>query len=182
MSDDGFRTLATETAYSGRSTVRLERVLTPAGEEVEREIVGHDDAVAVVPVTADGRVVLLRQYRQAVRDYVLEIPAGTLDEEDASPEEAASRELAEETGYATEALAHLITFANSAGWTDERTHVFLARDVQQRGHPEGFVAEDEEADMAVVHLALAEAVGWARGGELGDAKTVIGLLLAAGRD
>lgn len=182
MSEDRFRTLSTETVYVGRSTVRLERVRTPAGEEVEREIVGHDDAVAIVPLTPDGDVVLLRQYRQALRDYVLEIPAGTLDADDASPEEAAARELAEETGYAADALEHLATFANSAGWTDERTHVFLARDVHHRGHPEGFVAEDEEADMAVVHLDLAQAVTRTGSGELEDAKTLIGLLLAAARD
>jgi 8-oxo-dGDP phosphatase len=181
MSGHGFETLASATPYAGRSTVRIETVRTPEGGEVEREIVGHDDAVAVVAVTADGEVVLLRQYRQAVRGYVLEIPAGTLDVEGEEPREAAARELAEETGYHASDLEHLVTFDNSAGWTDERTHVYLATDVRLDGTPDGFEAEHEEADMSLVHLDLAEAIGLARRGELPDAKTLIGLLLTEGR-
>jgi ADP-ribose pyrophosphatase YjhB (NUDIX family) len=127
VSDSGFTTVSVDEHYTGRSTVRIEMVRTPDGGEVEREIVGHDDAVAIVPVTDDGEVVLLRQYRQALREHLLEIPAGTLDVDGESPTEAALRELAEETGYTARSLEHLVTFHNSAGWTDERTHVYLAR-------------------------------------------------------
>lgn len=178
---DGFETLAVDERYVGRSTVRIETVRTPAGEEVEREIVAHDDAVAVVPVTVDGEVVLLRQYRQALRSYVLEIPAGTLDVDGESPMQAAARELAEETGYHATDLQHLVTFDNSSGWTDERTHVYLARGVTVEGSPEGFEAAHEEADMSLLHLGLDEALAAARGGEISDAKTLIGLLLTGAR-
>lgn len=181
MSGAGFETLAVEERYAGRSVVRVERVRTPDGEEVEREIVGHDDAVAVVALTPDGRVLLLRQYRQALREHLLEIPAGTLDLDGESPEAAARRELAEETGYVPGALEHLVTFDNSAGWTDERTHVYLARQVRHDGRPEGFVARDEEADMDLVHLDLDEALTAARDGRIPDAKTLVGLLLTATR-
>ena len=181
MSDTGFTTLDVEERYAGRSVVRIERVRTPEGHEVEREIVAHDDAVAVVPVTDDGRVVLLRQYRQALRDHLLEIPAGTLDVDGESPLEAARRELAEETGYEAGRLEHLVTFDNSAGWTDERTHVYLATGLRDGGRPHDFEPEHEEADMELVHLDLATAIGDARAGRITDAKTLVGLLLTADR-
>jgi 8-oxo-dGDP phosphatase len=181
VSSQGFTTLAVEEHYRGRSTVRVERVRTPEGEEVDREIVGHDDAVAVVPVTDDGEVVLLRQYRQALREHLLEIPAGTLDVAGESPLEAARRELAEETGYTARRLEHLASFDNSAGWTDERTHVYLATGLTDGGRPDGFQLEHEEADMEIVHLELEQAIEDARAGRLTDAKTLVGLLLTAGR-
>lgn len=179
MSDaSGFETVAAVDHYAGRSTVRVETVRMPDGAEAEREIVVHDDAVAIVPVTEDGRVVLLRQYRQPIRDYVLEVPAGTLDHDGETIEQAAARELAEEAGYAAERLEHLVTFYNSAGWTDERTHVYLGRGARPAARPDGFAPEHEEADMEVVHLGLADAVARARRGEIPDSKTLVGLLLA----
>jgi 8-oxo-dGDP phosphatase len=181
VSGSGFETLEVAERYRGYSSVRVETVRTPHGEEVEREVVGHDDAVAVVPITEDGQLVLLRQYRQPLREHLLEIPAGKLDDDGESPEEAARRELAEETGYEAGALDHLVTFDNSAGWTDERTHVFLARAVVPGQVPEGFEAEHEEADMEVVHVDLDEMIEAARRGEVTDAKTLVGLLLTATR-
>ncbi len=181
MNDTGFTTLDVVERYRGRSTVRIERVRTPDGEEVEREIVVHDDAVAIVPVTDDGRVVLLRQYRQALRAHLLEIPAGTLDVDGEGPEAAAHRELAEETGYAAGQLEHLATFDNSAGWTDERTHVYLATRLAENGRPDGFEAEHEEADMELVLLDVRDAIADARAGRVTDAKTLVGLLLAEDR-
>jgi 8-oxo-dGDP phosphatase len=181
VSASGFTTVSVDEHYTGRSRVRIEVVRTPDGHEVEREIVGHDDAVAIVPVTDDGEVVLLRQYRQALREHLLEIPAGTLDVDGESPADAALRELAEETGYTARTLEHLVTFHNSAGWTDERTHVYLATGLVGDGVPDGFEAEHEEADMELVHLELAAACEAARAGEISDAKTLVGLLLAADR-
>lgn len=174
-----FETLDVREVYRGRATVRIESVRTPDGRDVERELIAHMDAVAVVPVTVDGTILLLKQYRQSVRGYMLELPAGVLDEEGESPEDAARRELSEEVHHDARELVHLITFHNSAGWTDERTHVYLARDVVPGSPPAGFEAETEEADMEVVPMALADAFAAARAGELTDAKTVVGLLLAA---
>jgi 8-oxo-dGDP phosphatase len=177
----GYETLDARDHYEGRSLVRIETVRMPDGGEAEREIVVHDDAVAVVPVTDDGQVVMLRQYRQPFRRYVLEIPAGTLDHDGESIEEAAHRELAEETGYAAARLEHLTTFFNSAGWTDEQTHVYLGTGVHPTDAPAGFEAEHEEADMETVLLDLDAAVAMARRGEVPDSKTLVGLLLAAAR-
>jgi 8-oxo-dGDP phosphatase len=179
--DHDYETLGGQDHYEGRSTVRIEKVRMPDGGEAEREIVMHDDAVAVVPVTDDGKVVLLRQYRQPFRRYLLEIPAGTLDHEGESIEQAAVRELAEEAGCAVTSLEHLVTFFNSAGWTDEQTHIYLGRGTHDTETPEGFEAEHEEADMEILHLDLDEALALARRGEIQDSKTLLGLLLAADR-
>jgi 8-oxo-dGDP phosphatase len=174
-----FETTEVRTVYEGRSTVRLETVRMPGGEDAEREVVVHDDAVAILPVLDSGEVILLKQYRQAVRGYVLEVPAGTLDEEDASPEDAGRRELAEEVQHDAGELVHLVTFLNSSGWTTERTHVYLARGLTPVARPDGFEPEHEEADMEVLRMAVADAVELARSGEITDAKTLIALLLAA---
>lgn len=172
-----FETTASRTVYEGRGTVRIDTVRMPDGEEAEREIVEMPDAVAIVPVTADDEVFLLKQYRQAIGTYVLEVPAGIIDDEDDSPEAAGRRELAEEIGHDGE-LEPLTVFLNSAGWSTERTHVFLARELRPTGVPEDFVVEHEEADMEVVRLPLAKAVALVATGEISDSKTVIGLLLA----
>jgi 8-oxo-dGDP phosphatase len=174
-----FETTEVRTVYEGRSTVRLETVRMPGDEDAEREVVVHDDAVAILPVLDSGEVILLKQYRQPVRGYVLEVPAGTLDEDDASPEDAGRRELAEEVQHDAGELVHLVTFLNSSGWTTERTHVYLARNLTPVARPDGFEPEHEEADMEILRMAVADAVELARSGEITDAKTLIALLLAA---
>lgn len=172
-----FETTASRTVYEGRGRVRIDTVRMPGGDEAEREIVEMPDAVAIVPVTDDREVFLLKQYRQAVGTYVLEIPAGIIDAEDASPAAAGRRELIEEIGHDGE-LEPLTVFLNSAGWSTERTHVFLARSPRPAEIPDDFEVEHEEADMEVVRLPLVEAVALVGSGEISDSKTVIGLLLA----
>lgn len=173
-----FETTDRRTVYDGRATVRIDTVRMPDGDEVEREIIEQHSAVAIVPVTDDGEVFLLKQYRQAVGAYVIEIPAGIIDPEDPSPVAAAHRELVEEIAHDSERLEPLTTFLNSAGWSTERTHVFLARSPQPTPPPDDFTVEHEEADMEVVRLPISEALALVLAGEIADAKTVIGLLLA----
>jgi 8-oxo-dGDP phosphatase len=103
-----------------------------------------------------------------------------MDVEGEDPAETGRRELIEEVGYGARSMTALVSFENSAGWADERTHVFLAQDLTPERDPD-FTPEAEEADMEVVRVPLADAVAMARRGELTDAKTVIGLLLAADR-
>jgi 8-oxo-dGDP phosphatase len=175
-----FVTQDSRIAYDGFSTVRVETVATPDGTTVEREVVEHTDAVAVVPMTDTGEVLLLRHYRQPVRQYLLEIPAGKMDEPGEDPEATAQRELREEVHHRARDLHHLVTFHNSAGWTTERTHVYLATGLSDAPPPEDFSPEAEEADMEVVALPFDAAVDQVRRGELTDAKTALGLLLAEG--
>lgn len=185
MTDDQpgwFETLDRTTAFEGTfATVRVDRVRMPDGTVADREVVEQDDAAAVVPLLDDGTVILLRQYRQPFGDYVLEIPAGKLDHEGEGPEETAARELVEETGWRAQRLERLTTFRNSAGWTDEVTTVYLGTGLTHEGVPDDFEREAEEEDMEVVRLPLDEAVAEVRAGTITDAKTIIGLLLAADR-
>jgi 8-oxo-dGDP phosphatase len=172
----------TRIAYDGRlSRVRVDRVRFPGGDVADREIVEHPSAVAVVAVDDDGGVVLVRQYRHPVGERLLELPAGILDVDEESPAEAVRRELAEEAGVAVEELTELVTFHNSAGWTEESTTVYLGRGAHPCDVPEGFEPRAEEADLEVVRLPLREALTRARNGGIADAKTLIGVLLAADR-
>ena len=172
-----FRSVASHHAYRGFSSVRIDTLEGPTGA-FTREVVEHPDAVAIVALDAEGRVAMVRQYRHPLGAMLLELPAGTLDVQGESPEDAAHRELAEEVGLATDALVPLGAIWNSAGWSDERTLLYLAPRTRLAARPAGFVAQDEEAVMSMEWHALDALVAAARSGHLEDAKTVIGLLRA----
>lgn len=172
-----FRTVASTHHYQGFSSVRVDDLVGPSGR-FTREVVEHPDAVAIVALDDAGRVALVRQYRHPLGTALLEIPAGTLDVEGESPADAAVRELAEEVGLATDGLVALGGLWNSAGWSDERTELFLARRTWPAPAPEGFEAIDEEAVMTIEWRALDVLVRAALDGELEDAKTVVGVLRA----
>lgn len=175
----GYQVQSTTVTHEGTlSTVRVDQVVMPDGSVADREVVEHDSAVGVVAIESDGTVVLIRHYRHAVGERMLEIPAGKLDVEGEAPIDAARRELAEEVGLEADGFVELIHFANSAGWSDEATTVYLAAAARPCGTPEGFTAEHEEADIEVVRMSLDDALARIDAGEITDAKTVIGLLLA----
>lgn len=161
------------------TTLRVDTVRMPDGDTAEREIASRPDAVAMVPVTAGGEVVLVRQYRHAVGGYMLEVPAGLLDVDGEDTDEAAQRELAEEIGVRAGTLERALTFHNSSGWSEESTIVYIATNLREVTPPEDFTAEAEEADMDVVRVPLTDAIAAVRRGEITDAKTVIGLLYVA---
>jgi len=173
-----FETHASRVVHAGYSTVRIDTVGLPGGGRMEREVVEHDDAVAIVPVTDNGDVLLLRQYRQPLGGYILEVPAGTLDVDGEEPEACGRRELREEIQHEASSWTWLTTFHNSAGWSTERTHVYLATGLRVSQMPDGFEPEAEEADMEVVALPFAAAREMVGDGTLTDAKSVIGILLA----
>jgi len=175
----GYATAASEHAYRGFSSVRIDTVVGPDGSRFSREVVEHPDAVAIVAIDEAGRVALVEQYRQPLGERLLELPAGTLDVEGEAEVAAAHRELAEEVGLAASRLEPLGTIWNSAGWSDERTHLYLARDLRAVAAPEGFVATGEEADLDVHWVPLDELVARALDGGVTDAKTVVGALRAA---
>ena len=180
MSD--FDVTETRRIYEGvLSNVRVDRLRGPDGSEFEREIVEHVDAVAVVPVTPNGDVVLLRQYRHPIGSWLVEIPAGICDVDGEDLAGTAARELAEETGLQATDLTELTTIETTAGWSDERNTIFLATGVSSADRPDGFVAEDEEAAMEIVSMPLDQAADAASDGRITDAKTAVGLLAAARR-
>jgi 8-oxo-dGTP pyrophosphatase MutT (NUDIX family) len=172
-----FRTVASSHQYRGFSSVRIDVLRGPDGE-FSREVVEHPDAVAIVALDDALQVALVQQYRHPLGASLLELPAGTLDVPGEDPEAAAHRELAEEIGRAADRLVPLGTVWNSAGWSDERTHLFLATRTTATSRPEGFEAVDEEAAMTIVWRPLRQLVEEALQGALTDAKTIVGVLRA----
>lgn len=177
---------SSRSAYEGeRAQVRVDEVAMPDGGSASREVVVVADAAAIVALDDRRRVCLLEQYRHPLGRRLLELPAGKIDVEGESPLQTAQRELIEEAGLASERWSVLASFENSAGWTTERTHVLLAEDVVAAAESEdrdgGFVAVHEEADMRISMVPLDVALEMADAGEITDAKTLVGLLLAARR-
>lgn len=150
----------------------------PDGNEFTRDIVRSPGAVAVVPLHHDGTVSLLRQYRAAFDDVIVEIPAGMRDVDGEDPVDTARRELIEEIGFDAGSLELLHRFYPSVGMTDSVLHVFLATDLVEVGRS---VHGPEETHMDVFRIPLAEAVGMVVNGAISDAKATIGLLLAERR-
>jgi ADP-ribose pyrophosphatase len=159
--------------FSGKIlNVRLDRVLLPNGHESTREVVDHPGAVAIVPVTDDGRVILVRQYRYPVEEILLEIPAGKLDR-DENPEDCARRELEEETGFIAGRLEKLTSFYTAPGFSNEKIHLYLARElvqVVQKLDGDEFIDVEFYSAAELKELVAANAVK--------DAKTLLGLFLA----
>jgi ADP-ribose pyrophosphatase len=163
--------LSSERVYSGRIVkLRIDRVRLPSGVESRREIVEHRGAVALVALDSDGNCLLVRQYRPPVGDYLLEIPAGTLEEGE-DPADCAARELAEETGYRPGTLIELAGFFSAPGFCTEFLRVYLATDLAEAASE-----ADEDEDIELVRLPLGECVDLVRSGGIRDAKSVVGLL------
>jgi ADP-ribose pyrophosphatase len=138
------------------------------------EVVRTADAAAVLPITPEGDVLLVQQFRPPVRHVVTEIPAGLLDVEGEDAPSCAARELFEETGFRHASLELLTGFHPSAGHSAEFVPLFLAR---TRSQPEG----EQEEGIELVRRSFAEMVAEARAGRIEDAKTALALLLAAAR-
>lgn len=172
----GFRFLGEQVLHRGHviDLVRTEHE-APDGRSFQREVVRHPGAVSVVPVHEDGDVVLVRQYRATLDEMVLEIPAGKRDVTDEPLEATARRELAEEVGLHAARLELLVRFHNSIGFCDEESFVFLGTGLTDTDtDPHGI----EESFMEVVRMPLVRAREMVAAGEITDAKTVLGILLA----
>lgn len=174
-----FRKLGEQTRFEGS----LFRVVSveyegPDGDRFERDIVHHPGAVVVVPVTEDGKVIMVRQFRTAIGEELLEVPAGKRDVDGEPTETTAARELAEEVGKRAGRLELLARFYNSPGFSDELTHLYLARDLED-------VPIDrqglEEQQMTVEEIPIEAVPGLVSSGQLVDAKSMIGVALARER-
>ena len=162
--------------YSGKIVhLRVDTVRLPNGHESKREIVGHRGAVCIVPVKADGTILLVRQFRLAAGKVLLEIPAGTLEAGE-DPADCAARELEEETGYAAATMVPLGRFYTSPGLSDELMWAYAASGL----HSVGQKLEPDE--RVVVHpLEVTKALAMITSGELTDGKSIATVLLAKER-
>lgn len=166
------RPLTEDVAWTGRifNVDRL-RVELPDGRVAIRDVVRHPGAVAVVALTEDGRICLVRQYRTALGRVTVEIPAGKLAPGE-DPLECATRELLEETGMSAEKVAFLTTIATSDGFCDELIHIYMATGLTfSRSEPDA----DEFINVDLVPLE--ELVDAVLDGRIEDAKTVVGALI-----
>jgi ADP-ribose pyrophosphatase len=180
-SPTGFRVLEEHERYRGRIVrVATARIGSPDGEEYSRDIVHHPGAVGVVPVHYDESgagpvVVFVRQYRAALGQSILEIPAGLRDVEGEAPDQTAQRELGEEVGLRAGRLEKLCEFFTSPGISDERIWIYLALDLEPvprgpQSHEERYLIEER--------VALDDVDAMIQDGQICDAKTIVGLLLA----
>ena len=153
---------------------RLIRVEVESWDGHDFEVIRHPGAAAVLPLTPDGDVLLVRQFRPAIRRTLVEIPAGILDVDGEDALGCAARELFEETGYRHRSLEFVGGIYTSAGFADEYIHLFEAwTGDRQEGTP--------EEGIEVLRRPLDEMVAAARAGRVRDAKTAVALLLAAAR-
>jgi ADP-ribose pyrophosphatase len=143
----------------------------PDGGQTSREVILHPGAVAIIPLVDDEHVCLIRNYRLAIEQWLLEIPAGTLEPGE-DPAVTARRELAEETGYTAQSLVPLCQMVFSPGILNERMHIFVAT-----GLTAGPTRLEPGEQIATQITPLAEALAMIERGEVEDAKTVAALLL-----
>jgi len=175
----GFRRVSEENLLEAW-LFRVDRfhLLDPNGRPFDRFVIRHPGAVVVVPVHDDGTVTLVRQYRAAVDDLVLEIPAGTRDRGDESEEATARRELAEEAGLEAATWERLIGTWNTPGVSDQHTTIFMATGLTPtESCPDGI----EEGYMSVERIPLADLDRLVAEGALKDETTVLGLYMARER-
>ena len=170
-----FKSLNNRLKFEGKITSIYESdFLAPNGEQITREITRHPGAVCVVPIV-ESEVVMIRQFRPAIGDHLLEIPAGKRDIDGEPPYVTAHRELQEEVGLSTNNMVELAQFYNSPGFCDEYSYCYVALDCE-------YVNDDrqglEEEYMTIERVSISDTLALVASGKFVDAKTIIGLSLA----
>lgn len=163
----------TDYPYKGKIlSLRVDKVLLPNGEEAYRETIEHGGVVAIVPFVSESKIVLIKQYRHAIEEDILEIPAGLLEcGEDIY--KCAARELTEETGFKAAKLEKLMEYYPAPEFSNQLTYIFKATSLKEVG-----AKLDEDEFLEVITMDLDEAIKLVGEGRIRDSKTIIGLLLA----
>lgn len=165
------RIIRSKTIYTGPVFgVRRDELVEPGGVRTTREIITHSGSVVVLPILSDGRVILIRQYRHAARQFLWELVAGRIDEGE-SPRKAAARELIEETGYRAERFQIFLDFFPTPGFLEERMFILLAR-----GLAEGIAQPEEDEKIESRAYSRNELEQMIQKRIIRDGKTIAGLL------
>jgi len=163
--------LNSETIYDGPVFgVRRDRVREPGGLETTREVITHPGSVVVLPLLPDGRILLIRQYRHATRQYLWELVAGRIDPPE-SPKQGAARELAEETGYRAKRFTTFLDVFPTPGFLEERMWILLAE-----GLTPGEANPEDDEKITAKAFSASQIESMIRTGKIRDAKTIAGLL------
>jgi ADP-ribose pyrophosphatase len=165
------KTLSTETVYSGRLfNIEAHELEMASGVRARREILKHPGAVCMVPVDAEGHILLVTQYRHAAGQRLLELPAGTLEPGE-DPRDTAARELQEEIGQRATRIEGLGGFYVAPGYTSEYIHLYICTELSASK-----LQGDDDEDIEIERKTLAEALVAIERGAICDAKSIVGIL------
>ncbi|GMQ64500.1 NUDIX hydrolase [Vallitalea sp. AN17-2] len=169
--DKKIKRLDRKEVFNGkRVRLVIDKLKMPNDKEVNWELITHPGAAAVIPVDNDGNIIMVRQYRNAADDYVLEIPAGGVEEGE-DPSICAKRELEEETGYKSDNIEYLLKFYSSIGITDEMISIYVATDLQESQQN-----LDDDEYVTIEKYKLEKLIDMIYSGQITDGKTISGLL------
>jgi ADP-ribose pyrophosphatase len=170
------KTLRSEQRYNGLVfNVIVDEIEYPSGNRTVREIAEHHGGAAVVPILADGSVLLVNQFRYPAKKNLLELPAGKLAAGE-DPKVCAARELEEETGYTAGTLTKLTTIYTTPGFCTEQLHLYVATDLTKL--PAGQRLEEGEMDLTVEALPIDEVIQMIEHQVIVDGKTICGIFMA----
>lgn len=159
--------ISKEYIYKGNTiNLKLEKVMLPNGKEAEREIVEHPGAVAIVPFISEDKIMILEQYRRAIEEVILEIPAGKIHKGE-DLEKCARRELEEETGFKAKEMQYLGKLAMAPGFADEIIYLYSAK-----GLYKGNISWDEDEFINMKEMSLEEIKKAIKNNTIIDAKTI----------
>jgi ADP-ribose pyrophosphatase len=177
--DENFTTQISErkTVFEGMIWGVVSETFQFAGQTLTREFVDHPGAVAVLALNAQNQILMIRQYRQPVKQFLWEIPAGLLDIDGESLVSAAARELQEETGYRAATIDHLIDFFTTPGGNNEMIRIYLARNLEFVGRPDE--QEGEERELQVEWIDFEEALSSVLASQIKSPSATVGILAAA---
>ncbi|KXZ39658.1 ADP-ribose pyrophosphatase [Alkalithermobacter thermoalcaliphilus JW-YL-7 = DSM 7308] len=167
------KTLSSEKIYNGKIiNLRIDTVELPDHKYQKREIVEHPGAVAVLAITKENEIIMVKQYRKTVEETLWEVPAGKLEIGE-DPKKCAMRELKEETGYSCKKIELINTFYTSPGFSDEKMYLYLAKDLV-----EGDPNPDEDEYVEIHKVKVEDALDMLQNGTIKDAKTIIAILMS----
>lgn len=171
--DNDFRKVSQKEIYKGnRVHLVTEQIILPNGKEATWELILHPGAAGIIPVDKDGKIILVKQYRNSADDYTLEIPAGVMDEPTEDPKDCARRELEEETGYYSNDIEFLFNFYSAIGICNELIHIYVARNLIPTKQN-----LDEDEFVTLERYSLDELVKMILDGTIKDNKTISSILV-----